>query len=385
MSKLLEMQTAKADHEVTEYTPDQILTVPIEDIVEDVYAECVIEPLVIHRDRAVALEPREFSFYTPPDGPSLQVEGMRYAVEYPFSGHLGLFRHKPDKFDERPPRGQAQEATLLISVMGEGLDEAHVRKELGIQLDAVDRYIAYQQLQIGPFLDGLKRRIREHIERRKGAILKARQITASLGYQMKVRNDTPMTYIVPIVRKKLVITPANTLAPFSPEPALDQQNYDAILDIIHSMTVVMEQHPDAFRNIGEEHLRSHYLVSLNSHFEGAATGETFNYQGKTDVLIRVQGRNIFVAECKFWDGEKAFAETIDQILGYLSWRDTKAAIILFNRNKNFSEVLAKLQGAAKAHPHCKRGPTVSGETRFQYVFKNPTDQNRELTSRCHGF
>jgi hypothetical protein len=37
-------------------------------------------------------------------------------------------------------------------------------------------------------------------------------------------------------------------------------------------------------------------VQLNRHFEGAATGETFNHRGKTDILIRVDGKNIFIAE-----------------------------------------------------------------------------------------
>jgi hypothetical protein len=92
----------------------------------------------------------------------------------------------------------------------------------------------------------------------------------------------------------------------------------------------------------------------------------------------VNDKNIFIAECKFWNGEKALVETIDQILGYLSWRDTKAAIILFNRNKGFSEVLAKVQGAANGHPNRKRGPKIESETRFRYVFGNPSDMSREI-------
>ena len=106
---------------------------------------------------------------------------------------------------------------------------------------------------------------------------------------------------------------------------------------------------------------------------------SLNFNGKTDILIRVEDKNIFIAECKFWKGEKSFAETIDQILSYLSWRDTKTAVILFNRNKNFTEVLAKVKETATLHPHFKKGPVVEGETRFRYVFGNPKDHNREVT------
>jgi hypothetical protein len=78
--------------------------------------------------------------------------------------------------------------------------------------------------------------------------------------------------------------------------------------------------------MGKEDLRSHFLVQLNGAFHGQATGETFNFQGKTDILIRVDGKNIFIAECKFWKGEKSFPATLDQLLSHLSWRDTKTAV-----------------------------------------------------------
>ena len=97
-----------------------------------------------------------------------------------------------------------------------------------------------------------------------------------------------------------------------------------------------------------------------------------------DILIRVEGENIFIAECKIWRGEKSFTEAIDQLLSYLSWRDTKAAIVVFNRNKCFSDVLQKILNASEAHPLFKSGPTVQGETRFRYVFGQKDDPNREV-------
>lgn len=68
----------------------------------------------------------------------------------------------------------------------------------------------------------------------------------------------------------------------------------------------------------EEDIRQQFLVQLNGHYEGQATGETFNYEGKTDILIRNQGKNIFIAECKFWSGAEALLDTITQILSYLT-------------------------------------------------------------------
>ena len=109
-----------------------------------------------------------------------------------------------------------------------------------------------------------------------------------------------------------------------------------------------------------------------------ATGETFNYQGKTDILVRSEGRNIFIAECKFWSGPKMLTDTIDQLLSYTSWRDTKTAVIVFNRNKDFSKVLAAIPGTTKAHANFKRELPGSTETVFRYCFAHRDDKNREL-------
>ncbi len=92
--------------------------------------------------------------------------------------------------------------------------------------------------------------------------------------------------------------PAATAGAFKPEPVLEEAEYQHILEVIDNMVKVMERSPKAFHDIDEEALRTHFLVQLNGHYEGQATGETFNYQGKTDILIRSGDRNIFIGECK---------------------------------------------------------------------------------------
>jgi hypothetical protein len=153
-----------------------------------------------------------------------------------------------------------------------------------------------------------------------------------------------------------------------------------------NMAQVMELSPHAFLNTDEEALRTHFLVQLNGAYEGDATGETFNFQGKTDILIRKDGKNVFIAECKFWKAEKAFLETIDQLLTkYASWRDTKTAVAVFNRNAGFSAVLAKIAEIAPKHPHFKRGLGKSDESTFGYIFGQPNDANREIMLTVMAF
>ena len=146
-----------------------------------------------------------------------------------------------------------------------------------------------------------------------------------------------------------------------------------------NMAHVMERSPSAFESMGEEDLRTHFLVQLNGHYEGQATGETFNYEGKTDILIRTEGRNIFIAECKYWGGPKKLTETIDQLLGYTNWRDTKTAIVIFNRQKNFSRVLDVIPETMAAHANFKRALDPVSDSEFRYIFAHRDDPNRELT------
>ena len=136
---------------------------------------------------------------------------------------------------------------------------------------------------------------------------------------------------------------------------------------------------DQKRKLSEEEIRDHFLIHLNGHYEGQATGETFNQTGKTDIIIKDGGRNVFIAECKFWGGGKAFGSIIDQLLGYTSWRDTKTAIFLFNKNRDTSKVLEQIPGLVESHPNCKRGaPGRLDETRFRYVLHQQGDRNREF-------
>src|SRR5207248_2156138 len=121
---------------------------------------------------------------------------------------------------------------------------------------------------------------------------------AALGIPMRRREDAPRTYAAPVVRRKLPTSRLSGGTPaFKPEPALPMDEYEHILSIVLNMAKVIERSPRRFADMAEEELRDHFLVQLNGQYEGQATGETFNFQGKTDILIRTEGRNVFIAEC----------------------------------------------------------------------------------------
>jgi hypothetical protein len=389
---VMDHQLALAGQEISDYAANRLLNTPTDDLVPYFVEKYQLEVPTLHTDQAF-VDQREgkvavIDYFSRDYGGrrgTHEITGTHIELTIPFSGDKEMFYVRPTTFNSAPPRAMVSSNAVIIRVAGRDMAPDHVKRALDSTLADIEQYLNWQRGTATDFNERLATSVRQSVDARKAKLLEDRNLVAGLGFRMKPRADAPPTYAAPQVRRKVQSAPVASSAPFKPEPVLNETNYKHVLNVIDNMTVVMERSPTAFAEMGEEDIRQHYLVQLNGHFEGAATGETFNHQGKTDILIRVDGRNIFIAECKFWRGEKQFIETIDQILSYLSWRDTKAAIILFNRNKGFTQVLGKIQDAMNTHKHRKHGPKVEAETRFRYVFGNPTDHNREIILTVMAF
>jgi hypothetical protein len=314
-----------------------------------------------------------------PFGGRILVKGLEIRVRVPYTGQRELFWFRPSHFTLNPPRGIVTNDYLEFHIRGDHLVGENVKRTLDSNLNSIQGYLNHIAEQCGAYNASLEAKIREMIKQRKERLLSHRQIVASIGLPMETRSEAPRTYTVPDVRQKPAIKPPVVREKsYVPEPALDEKVYEHILSIIRSMVHVIERSPKAFAHMAEEDLRSHFLVQLNGQYQGRATGETFNYEGKTDILIREGDRNVFIAECKIWKGEAELAKAIDQILGYLHWRDTKAALLVFNRNKTFTDVLAKIPAAIQRHPNYKKLLQQAGGTEWRFLFASKDDPNREL-------
>lgn len=204
-----------------------------------------------------------------------------------------------------------------------------------------------------------------------------------LGFPLTKRQDAPRS--VPLQRKQLATRAAQprrrgTPEPYRDEPALTDAQYEEIIEVVRGAMRAMERTPSVASGKHEEELRDQILVPLNGSFAGAATGETFVQRGKTDILVKVDDRHVFVGECKWWTGAKACASAVDQLLGYLPWRNEKAALILFIDRKDATSVIDKADETIRAHAAFKRvGPTSKDKTaRRNYVLGHPDDLDREI-------
>lgn len=204
-------------------------------------------------------------------------------------------------------------------------------------------------------------------------------MVSALGLPMKRRPEVADTFSVPVTRKKRpVVLPATPKESFKPEPAILDEEYDYILEVVECLSQSVERSPSTFVHMGEEQIRDIIIVNLNGHYDGDATGETFNAQGKTDILIRADDRNVFIAECKFWGGPKALLSAIDQLLGYLTWRDTKTALLIFSKNADFTNVLNNISETLPTHPNFKRELKKVNDTHTRFLFRQKGDPDKDI-------
>ncbi len=388
-----EHQKAKLKEQVAGMDGNRLLNTSVDDLCAYFVKEYSVNVPMLKRDDIVA-DQRETQIdvrYDPRrwiDDKSrpFHVPGTEIEITVPFDGDETVFKVQPTTYSLNPPRGHVQRGRLHIIINGTDLTAEKVRSEINNTLDQIDRCLQTLRDNASVLVNELPAIARQAIESRREKLLANQSLVSSLGFKIKERDDSPRTYTAPEVRRKVKPTlPPASSAAYKPEPLLSDSDYEHILDVIHNMAHVMERSPSAFTTMDEEDLRTHFLVQLNGHYEGQATGETFNYHGKTDILIRSDGKNIFIGECKYWGGPKKFSETIDQLLSYSSWRDTKVAVIVFSRNKDFTNVVGSMDQTAKEHPNFKRDLGKKSETSFRYVFAHRDDPNRELIMTAMAF
>ena len=270
--------------------------------------------------------------------------------------------------------------TFTVTVPQDTADGERVREEIDREVANTESYLAWVRQDCTAWNARLPDVATDCLNARKSRLLQQADLLGQLGIPLKRRDEDLDAVSVPVARRTrpTARVPATPRTPFQPEPTIAQKDYDFILDLISRLAVSIERNPVTFSRLPEEHIRDHILVSLNSHFEGGATGETFNANGKTDILIREKGANAFIGECKFWAGQKALYRAIDQLLDYATWRDTKTALVLFSKNKDFAAVLHTIAETVPSHPSFKRETRRVGETEFRYVFGQKNDTSRDV-------
>jgi len=315
-------------------------------------------------------------------GERAAITGTRLDIAIPFEGDPGLWRLRASRFSlsgypDIDIRGN--EVIFGVCFPDDSADQESIQSKIERETNSLVGGVGHLKTDVDNHNNSAPGAIRQALARKRQLAQSVVGAVAALGIPMK-RSETQPTFNIPAKRRQTPIKrPTVATGKYEPEPALDEEEYKHILEILRSMALVIERNPSSFASLNEEAIRDHFLLQLNGHYEGGATGETFNAEGKTDILIRADNRNVFIGECKFWHGPASFNQAIDQLLGYLTWRDSKCALLIFNKTKDSDAVRMKSHEVMETRPEHRRTVLRNESGDSRYVLVKDSDPGREIT------
>lgn len=326
---------------------------------------------------------------------SLFVKTIRYKIFIP------IRNPNAPRINEALRRRGQKGGTLNIPLEGNSLvrelsdisgSEEHLAGQIKSMINRLKSEVENRNSTI-EFENGeLTRKLRQVIEELKKSYAEERGILegaiAKIGIPLRIRNGERKPMIDFSVKR--AVKPVRRELPkvkYEPQLVLEREQLKAILGVIQNCCLLFERVPSTFAKLAEEELRDVILGGLNGVIEGRATGETFSKEGKTDIYLVLDEGGIFVAECKFWSGAKAYSETIDQLFGYLTWRETYGTIVVFSKNQSLTAVIESAKEAALNHNSClsrKDDMQTLSSTHFITQHAHP-DNNKKRVEVHHLF
>ncbi|OHB61858.1 MAG: hypothetical protein A2Y76_14930 [Planctomycetes bacterium RBG_13_60_9] len=379
----------RIEAEITSLEPEYVLKASRSELEEYYKEQLYIEPLLFYPDRWHIADPKQVDIdvtHDPnrciPRGEQAIIPGTYLQVVIPFEGDPHLWRLGPSTqyvcLHYPPIEVKDNNVILSVSFANDTANATIIKNNINVTVKQLSDTIDLLNKDIGDHNNRVPAWVKRAIEQK---IEQAKSVTGvieGLGIPIRKR-DEPLTYALPVKRRAHPVKrPEVSTEPYRLEPTLAESEYAHILNVMRSMSLVIERSPHVFTSLDEEDIRTHFLLQLNGHYEGGATGETFNAAGRTDILIRVDGRNCFIGECKFWRGQEAFNEAIDQLLDYLSWRDVKCALVVFNKTRNSSAVRRKMHEVMQGRREHRKTVSHDAEGDSRYIYVKGSDPGKEI-------
>ncbi|MBA7659545.1 hypothetical protein ES703_67526 [subsurface metagenome] len=342
LSQYFDQLKAVLKQTISNEAPEYLMNVNVDDYSEHLVNKFKVEPLQIHFNRMyidtcekpIPAERHPRSSFDLRGGGSFMRQVITYHI--PYEGKEELLQRIPNPRLGWTYSVDLQENCICFDIINFYNDSERIKRDADGVTNRMRQQLDNIRQNVDAYNNQLPGLVKTIINERHQQLATHHSIATSLGVPIKKSSNVPETFSVPSVKKKVVPKPVVPPIAGPPEPTLDQETYEDVLRVINDTGKVMERLPSTYANKDEEALRDHLIMVLEPNFEGSTTGETFNRAGKTDILIRHENSNVFVAECKFWAGRQKHLATIDQLLTYLTWRDSKTAVICFVDRQNFT-------------------------------------------------
>jgi hypothetical protein len=301
-----------------------------------------------------------------------------FQVRYNFGGSAELFQIKsnPWKMTSHPISVDSDTVTFELKMARKDPDEFKRKKDESFResfanVENINKNAAEWNQSLPQWVNSI-------FDGRKKHFAAENDFFAAINVAPDPR--TSEIFTAPTIKRQVVPRPnVSPKKQFSRVPTMSDEMYEDVLKVLSQAGCGMERKPSLYRGKEEEDVRDQFLLFLETRYAATTgTSETFNKAGKTDILLKYEdGTNLFVAECKWWSGETEFHAAIKQLFDrYLTWRDSKAALLLFVRNKNFSAVINKVRSEAAKSPYFIGPAADRGETSLAFDFHLSSDEQR---------
>ena len=370
---------------INRLSDDYILNVNEEDFIQYLIDEYTLYMPVIHFDdvrietRKVSVDPEFFPRYW-----GVQESMVRTMVRYiiPISGDYNILYFCPSTLLSSGS-GNFHVGTTEIykDILAINDDADQVKQDFESSKDSCIKMLGYLENDVRAYNSSLPDKARRYFVSRKEKIKKENAFIINLGVPTSSQVKSLKTYAVPTVSHRFIPPKIknNIKKVQSITPVMDMAKYASILESLQTVGQTYEKLPNVTRGMGEETLRDLFLAQIQTSFKSdTAIAEAFNKNGKTDIMVKHGDGVLFVAECRFWKGKQGLHDAISQLLSYLTWRDTKTALLIFVRNTTMSTAINGVKENVTSHENYKSTSAPKGETWFNYIFTMPNDSDREV-------
>ncbi len=363
---------------------EYILNIDENEYIEYLVAQYTLQPLEILKDTENIDEPiiEKKQMEDRTWNRTYMAEIYNFKVSYHYAGTKDLFYIKPSTMTMTTNNICLNNKNIVSFVVSlTQLDENTFTRAKNDAFSSSFANVVNVNSFVSSWNNALEGLIKSEFKKIKDKYVKENGFFAAIN--VKTNKDTTNVFTVPTI--KAIETPKPSMTKdkaYAAEPTMSNKMYDDILKIIYSIGQSMERKPSLYIGKDEEALRDQFLLFLETRYEGvSATGETFNKHGKTDILLKHQedGSNLFIAELKVWHGESQFLEAISQLFDrYLTWRDSKVAVMMFVKNKDFTQTIETVKSEISNHPYYLDDLGQREDTSLSYKFHLAEDKSKEV-------
>jgi len=352
----------------------------IDYLAEELHLDCPVimydEKSIEPRNVLVSPEylPRSWFYYDERD-----VERKMYRLHIPFQGDSELLRFRPNPFSLSAwSNFTISYDSVYVDILDINGDANEVKRECDSYVNTLREMMSSLEKNYSFINKIMPDHIQSMFTIRKKQIQKEHKELVDIGIPIKGQM-LQKTYTVPTVQRRFKPVPKPTKTIIEPPtPTMADKEYQDILSALNTIGRNLERFPNTHKGKDEESIRDLFLVQLATSFTAyTSTGEAFNHKGKTDLMVKNGDDILFIAECKFWKGAKVLIDAISQLLGYLTWRDSKTALLIFNRDVGMTTALQSIEDAISKHFNYLSGKK-NGDARFDCVFHLNEDKNRRV-------